>query len=75
MVDVVIMNAYIIFSEILTICSQDIEQKRNYDRRNNGITDGLNDGQPKSNKVPLFQSRAIKIGLSGVTSRGSNKLI
>ena len=43
MVDVVIMNAYIKFSEILSICSQDIEQKRNYDRRNNGITDGRTD--------------------------------
>ena len=43
------MNAYINFGEILLICSQDIEQKRNYDRWNDRITDGQNDGQPKSN--------------------------
>ena len=38
------MNAYINFGEILSICSQDIERKCNYD--------GRNDGQ-------FFQSRAI----------------
>ena len=51
--DLVIMNAYIKFGEILSICSQDIEQKRNYD--------GQNDGQPKSNIAPTFQSQAIII--------------
>ena len=40
-VDLVNMNVCIKFGEILLICSQDIEQKQNYDRRT--------DGQPKSN--------------------------
>ena len=31
-VDLVNMNAYIRFCEILSICSQDIERKQNYDR-------------------------------------------
>ena len=30
-VDLVNMNAYIKFSEILSICSQNIERKRSYD--------------------------------------------
>ena len=50
--DLVNINAYIYFGEILSICSQDIERKRNYD--------GQNDGQPKSNITPFFQSEAIK---------------
>ena len=58
--DLVNINALIKFSEILSICSQDIELKQKYDRRNGGITDGQNDGQPKSNIAPLFQSGAIK---------------
>ena len=37
-VDLVNMNAYLKFGEILSICSQDIEQKQNYD----GIMDNLN---------------------------------
>ena len=44
--DLVNMNAYINFGEILSICSQDIERKLNYD--------GRNDGQPKSNIAPIF---------------------
>ena len=40
------MKAYIQFGEILSICSQDIEQKQNYDR----WMDRWNDGQPKSSK-------------------------
>ena len=35
-------------------CSQDIERKQTYDKRND--TDGRNDGQPKSSIGPLFQS-------------------
>ena len=54
-VDLVNMNAYIQFCEILSICSQDIEGKQKYDRRN--------DGQPKSSIAPLFQSGAITICL------------
>ena len=37
-VDLVNMNAYIKFGKILYICSQDIEQKQNYD----GMTDNPN---------------------------------
>ena len=37
--DLVNMNAYIKFGEILSICSQDIEQRRNYD----GLTEKWND--------------------------------
>ena len=37
--DFVNMNAYIKFSEILSICFLDIEWKQNYDERNDGITD------------------------------------
>ena len=33
------MNAYIKFGEILSICSQDIERKQNYD----GLTDEMKD--------------------------------
>ena len=57
--DLVNINAYIKFAEILSICSQDNEQKWNYDGRNDGITGKWNDRQPKSNIAPLFQSRAI----------------
>ena len=52
--DLVNMNAYIKFGENLSICSQDIEPKQNYDGQNDGITDGRNDGQPKSNMAPVF---------------------
>ena len=38
--DLVNINAYIKFGEILSVCSQDIERKWNYDGRNDGITDG-----------------------------------
>ena len=37
--DLVIINAYTKFGKILSICSQDIEQKQNYD----GWTDGMTD--------------------------------
>ena len=37
--DLVNMNAYIKFGEILSISSQDIEWKRIYDRGNDGRTD------------------------------------
>ena len=36
--DLVNMNAYIIFSEKLSVCSEDIEWKPNYDRRMNQRT-------------------------------------
>ena len=47
-VDLVNMNAYIKFGEILSICSQDIEQKQKHD----GMT-----GQPKSNLASNFSKR------------------
>ena len=40
--DLVNMNAYIKFGEILSICSQDIERKWNYDRRNDIRNSGTN---------------------------------
>ena len=49
--DLVNINAYTKFGNILSICSQDIESKLKYD--------GQNDGQPKSSVAPLFQSGAI----------------
>ena len=39
MLDLVNINAYIKFDEILSICSQDIEWKQNYD----GMMDGQNE--------------------------------
>ena len=63
-VDLVNINAYTKFGEIISICSEDIERKPNYDGQNDGQTDRWNDGrndrQPKSSLAPLFQSRAIK---------------
>ena len=55
--DLVNINAYTKFGKIPSICSQDIERKRNYDGENNG----WNDGQPKSSIVPLFLRGAILI--------------
>ena len=49
--DLVIIDAYAKFGNILSICSQDNEQKLNYDRRN----DGWNDGKLNSCFAPLFQ--------------------
>ena len=43
------------FGEILSIRSQDMEWKWNYD----GWNYRRKDGQPKSNIAPLFQSGAI----------------
>ena len=37
--DRVNINAYIKFGDILSICSQDIERKWNYDGQNDRITD------------------------------------
>ena len=48
MPDLVNMKAYIKFGENLSICSQDIERKRNYDERKNE----RNDRQPKSYIAP-----------------------
>ena len=39
--DLVKVNGYTKFDEILSICSQYIEQKRNYDRRTHGLTDQM----------------------------------
>ena len=47
--DLVNMNAYIKFAEILSISSQDIEGIRN-----NGGTESRPDGQPKSNIALTF---------------------
>ena len=50
--DLVNINAHIKFCEILSICSQDIERKRNYDR------------QPKSKIAPTFSKRGYKNSIS-----------
>ena len=52
-VDIVNMNAYIKFGEILPICFHDFEWKQNYD----GMMKWRNDGQPKSNIAPPFSKR------------------
>ena len=49
--DLVNTNAFLKFGEILSFCSQDIEQKGNYDRGNGR--------QPKSSVPSLFQRGAI----------------
>ena len=48
-VDLINMNAYLKFGEILSICSQDIEQKRN----NDGMTDNPNPSPPLFFKARL----------------------
>ena len=52
--DLVNMNAYIKFGEILSICSQD---KQNLTDRMTKFKDGRNDGQPKSNIVSTFSKQ------------------
>ena len=56
--DLVNIKTYIKFCENLSICSQDIERKRNYDgltdERTDGRTDRRNDRQPKSYVAPFF---------------------
>ena len=53
-VDLVNMNAYIKFGEILSICSQDFERKQNYD----GMTDGMTDNPNPI--LPPFSKRGYK---------------
>ena len=48
--DLVNINAYTEFAEILLMWYQDIERKSNYD--------GRNDRQPNSSIAPPFQTRA-----------------
>ena len=60
--DLVNMNAYIKFGEIMSICSQDIERKPNNDRRNDRLTDGMTDN-PNPIQPLLFQSGAKKKNL------------
>ena len=40
--DLININAYTKFGEILSICSQDIECKINYDGQEDGMTDNPN---------------------------------
>ena len=57
--DLVNVDVHTKFGQILPICSQDIERKRNA----NGITEsrnhGTTEGQGESSIAPLFQSGAI----------------
>ena len=71
--DLVNINAYMKYGQILSISSQDIERKQNSDQsraisvtnmqkmmyKNDGWHDGWADGQSKSSKAPLLQSLAI----------------
>ena len=59
--DLVNINAYTKFDEILSISSQDIERN---EIMTDGRTDRRNDGQPKSSIAPLFQRLAIKTWFS-----------
>ena len=43
--DLVSINAYAKFGQILSICSQNIEQKQNYDGQNDRQMDGMMDGR------------------------------
>ena len=54
--DLVDINAYTKFGELLSICSEYIERKQNYDGQN----DGWNDRQPKSNIAPTFSKQGYK---------------
>ena len=64
-IDLININAYTKFSEILSICSQDIEWKWNYDERN--------DKQPKTSIAPLLQSGAIKKHFNPLLQSGAIK--
>ena len=57
--DLLVINAYTKFGEILSICSEDtcIGQKQNYDGWNDRRNDEWNDRQPKSNIAPAFSNR------------------
>ena len=58
-VDIVNDNVYTNIGLNPPICSQDIEQKPNYDGMTEKENDRDNDGQGESSIAPLFQSRAI----------------
>ena len=65
--DLVNVDVHIIFGQILSIRSQDMERKRNVngimESQNDGTTesrkDGTTEGQGESSIAPLFQSGAI----------------
>ena len=65
--DLVNVDVHTKFGQILPICSQDIERKRNAngitESRNHGMTEprnhGTTEGQGESSIAPLFQSGAI----------------
>ena len=58
--DFVNINAYREFGEIVSIYSEDIERKRNYDGRTDERTDGMTNNLNPAHS-PLFQSGAITI--------------
>ena len=60
------INAYTKIGEFLSICSENIERKQNYDRRNDGRNDGWNDRQPKSNIAPTFSKQGYEKTLAGL---------
>ena len=54
--DLVNINAYTKFGEILSFCSQDIERKQNYDGPNDGQMDRQPKSSIKSSKSFIYQS-------------------
>ena len=62
-VDLVNMNAYIMFGEILSICSQDIERKRNL---------GLNQGRIKVQKMTASNSNIDLVSINSFIKFGQN---
>ena len=51
--DLVSINAYTKFDKFLSICSQDLEQKRNYDRQNDRQIDRITDNPNPFCKVGI----------------------
>ena len=51
--DLVSINAYTKFGKFLSICSQGLEQKRNYDRQNDGQIDRITDNPNQICKVGI----------------------
>ena len=62
--DFVNINPFAKFSEILSVCFQDIEWKINYDGQTDRRTDGQNDTQPKSSIASLFSKWDITMSIS-----------
>ena len=73
--EIVNMNAYINFGEILSICSQAIERKRNYEGQNDRNKDGRNDGKSKSPTFSKWGYNDIPVKISSVPVKFSQRPI